>query len=246
MAKTNRPPINVVRQHNVLAILLLVLLNLLACNNTGSSYHENEMDFVIEKHDDPQLPFLLNIYKEIYTWGDYSHEKWSLVLRNRDDGSACYIHPVSSSDGIKKLFYLSHDTVRYVIDCKTSVYLPTYSDSKSNYTQDLSSACKNDGIDVGILALQYHEDDYGRIMETIIPDWNDTTTWRRTPVLRSERKAISNPELQHFMYMIAIDEKKNLIWIYDSNDSIVYRSPTLLKFFEEEPYMAKRHVQKVL
>ena len=223
---------------NILFILILVFY----CGCDYSHYPEDSLNFEIERHDSYDLPFRLSVFRDIITFQGTTFEEWSICIRNKDDGRGCYIRHVSAADGIRKLIYLNQDTVRLIIDGQEGIF---YKNS-GRPSLDLSDAVKNDGIDIKILARQYHEDTDGIIMETIIPDINDESTWRQNPISTYEKRAIQDSILSNYMYLIAYDEKKDFIWIYDSNDSIVYRSKALLRYHEEEPYLAKRYEQKVL
>ena len=230
-------------KYNVLSMAsLYLLIFVFSCGCVQSHYQEDRLDFEIERHDSSDLPFKLSVFRDITTFQGSTFEEWTICIRNKDDGRGCYIHPVSSTEGIRKLIYLNPDTVRLIIDGPGEIY----HEKSGRPSVDLSDAVKNDGIDVKILARKYIEDTDGIIKETIMPDISDRSTWRRNPVSTSEKRAILDTVLSSYMYLIAYDEKKDFIWIYDSNDSIVYRSPSLLKYHEEEPYLARRYEQKVM
>lgn len=225
-----------------MATLCLLIFSFSSSGCGNSHYQEDSHDFEIERYDSYDLPFRLSVFRDIITFQGTTFEEWSICIRNKDDGRGCYIRHVSTTDGIRKLIYLNPDTVRLIIDGPGEILYK----KSGRPAMDLSDAVKNDGIDIKILARQYHEDTVGIIMETIIPDLNDESTWRENPINSSEKRAIQDSILSNYMYLIAYDEKKDFIWIYDSNDSIVYRSPSLLKYHEEEPYLARRYEQKVM
>lgn len=233
---------NFIRYINFSMRVLSLLMFFFTCGCCCSHYPEDSFDFEIERHSSPDLPFILSVFKDINTFQGITSEKWSICIRNKDDGRGCYIRHVSSSEGIRKLVYLNPDTVRLIIDGPGAIYYK----KSGRSTKDLSDAVKNDGIDIKILARRYQEDTLGIIREMIIPDICDSSTWRQNPISTSEKRTIQDAVLGKYMYLIAYDEKNDFIWIYDANDSIVYRSPTLLKYHEEEPYLARRYEQKVI
>lgn len=239
MEKSKRPYPAIIKFSNT-AVATLFMLPFIMIVGCFTPY--GRFEFMMERHDSPSLPFTINVFRES-SW-EFS-PRWYMSVCNKNDGTGCFIRSIFTSDEveeIRKLLYINPDTVRYLIDGNSNPRHNTFGD----ISRDLSTAVKDDGIDVQALQRHYYEDNDGVLMETIIPDLEDTTKWRKTPVVPATRQAVYDPELKRYQYLIAIDERRNMIWVYDSNDSIVYRSPELLKYHEESPYMARRHEQKVL
>ena len=232
---------------NTIGITLFLIIYFLCvrtCHHSLNYYLPYGVkEFMMERHESPSLPFVINVFSEI-TWEFSPYQRWYMSVRNKNNGTGCFIRHIGMADAedIRTLLYINPDTVRYLIDDN---HTPSHS-TFGEISLDLSTAVKDDGIDIQALSRRYYKESDGTLMETIIPDLEDTTTWRQTPVVPATGQAVYDPELKRYQYLIAIDEIRNMIWVYDSNDSIVYRSPELLKYHEESPYMARRHEQKVL
>ncbi len=223
----------------VFLLLPMVILILSGCDQLPTSHTEHRKDV----YDSENLPFSISIDKEIDSDGIMTFQKNDIGIINKSDGSHCLIHQLHPSDVVKTLLYINPKTIRIIWDKNI---MPYYSSEDWETSTDLKTAFTSEGIDLGFVFRHYEKDANGHIIESTKTDINDKTSEINTIIDNDTVRFVHDKDLRNYQYLIAIEERKDFIWIYDADGRIVYRSPKLQKFHEEEPCLARSYGKKVL